>query len=89
MIPCSLPHIGLACLPKHYFFARGVPIELKTKRTDLFEGNTLVHSVRHALTRRSRLKKKMLQTSSIVVKLLPMWPHNQGQNINNDRTATY
>lgn len=21
----SLPHIGLACLPKHYFFARGSP----------------------------------------------------------------
>lgn len=83
----SLPHIGLACLPKQFFiifFARGVPIELKTKRTDLFEGNTLVHSVRHALTRRSRLKKKkkqMLQTSSTVAKLLPMWPHYQGQNI--------
>lgn len=37
----------------------GVPLELKTKRTDLFEGNTLVHSVRHALTRRSRLKKNV------------------------------
>lgn len=68
---------------KTLFFSRGVPIELKTKRTDLFEGNTLVHSVKHALTRRSRLeKKKMLQTPSIVVKLLPMWPHNQGQNLN-------
>lgn len=43
---------------KTLFFARGVPIELKTKRTDLFEGNTLVHSVKHALTRRSRLEKK-------------------------------
>ena len=90
----SLPHIGLACLPKQFFFffARGVPIELKTKRTDLFEGNTLVHSVRHALTRRSRLKKKkqMLQTSSTVAELLPMWPHYQGQNIsdpNNHGTA--
>lgn len=41
---------------KTSFFARGVPIELKTKTTDVFEGNTLVHSVRHALTRRSRQK---------------------------------
>lgn len=36
----------------------GVPVELKTKRTDLFEGNTLVHSMRRALTRRRRLKEK-------------------------------
>lgn len=32
----------------------GVPTELKTKRTELFEGNTLVRSVMHALTRRRR-----------------------------------
>lgn len=65
----SLPHIGLACLPKQFFFfffARGVPIELKTKRTDLFEGNTLVHSVRHALTRRSRLKKKKTDVANFI-----------------------
>lgn len=32
----------------------GVPTELKTKRTELFEGNTLVRSVMHALTRLRR-----------------------------------
>lgn len=81
----SLTHIGLACLPKHYFLARRVPVELKTKTTDLFEGNTLVHSVKHALTRRSRIKKKRKDTSnffSTVAKLLPMWPNRMGQTKN-------
>lgn len=59
-------------------------MELKTKRTDLFEGNTLVHSVKHALTRRSRMKKKkMLPTFCTVVKLLPMWPRRMGQTKKN------
>lgn len=40
------------------FLRRGVPVELKTKRTDLFEGNTLAHSMRHTLTRRRCLREK-------------------------------
>lgn len=59
----------------------------------MFEGNTLVHSVRHALTRRSRLGRTKTDVANfihIVAKLPPMWPHSLGHDVNisnNGRTA--
>lgn len=57
MLSLSLTLVWLA-FQNTLFLQGGVPVELKTKRRDLFEGNTLVHSMRLALTRRRKLKEK-------------------------------